>query len=83
MAAGSPEPRWWLVELPPPIAEPGREGDVVDIDPIRLGQHVLTPLLGIVEPRPDPRLSYRPGSADAEAVAALRLRHDQVEFWMR
>lgn len=80
LAAGGPEPRWWLVELPPPTTA---DGDGVDIEPTRLGQHVLAPLLGIEEPTTDPRLSYRPGPADAEAAAALRLEPGQIEFWMR
>jgi uncharacterized protein (DUF1015 family) len=80
VAVGGPAPRWSLVQLPAP--EPV-DGHVLDIDPIRLGQHVLAPLLGIEEPQPDPRLTYRPGPADAATAAALRLRPDQLEFWMR
>jgi uncharacterized protein (DUF1015 family) len=80
VAAGGSELRWWLVELPPP--EPV-DGHVIDIEPVRLATHVLAPLLGIVEPTTDPRLSYRPGPAEAGAAAAPRVGSGQVEFWMR
>lgn len=80
VAVGGAAVRWWLVELPPPA--PNR-GPVLDIEPVRLARHVLAPLLGIEEPTPDRRLSYRPGPADAAAASALRLGPGQVEFWMR
>jgi uncharacterized protein (DUF1015 family) len=80
VAVGGSSVHWWLVELPPPA--PIR-GPVLDIEPVRLAQHVLAPLLGIEEPTPDRRLSYRPGPADAAAAASLRLGPGQIEFWMR
>jgi hypothetical protein len=74
--------RWSLVELPPPNRVLV-DDEPLDIEPVRLGHHVLTPLLGIEEPTPDPRLHYRPGRADAESAAALCPAADEVMFWMR
>ncbi len=76
LAVGGETTRWYLIDLPPP----GRE---LDIDPVRLAQHVLDPVLGIDESTGDPRLVHQPGPSDAEAAAALELEPDQVAFWMR
>lgn len=81
LAVGGDETSWYLVELPPPVAEVG--GAILDIDPVRLRQHVLQPLFGIDESGADPRLVHRPGPDDADAVERLRLKPGQVAFWMR
>ncbi len=77
LAVGGSETRWYLVEIPPP---PGWE---LDIDPVRLAQHVLHPLFGIDESVGDHRLVHQPGPADLEAVGDLRLGPDQAAFLMR
>ena len=81
MAVGGPSVRWWLVELPPPAP---LDWSVVDIDPIRLGQHVLAPLLGIQEPTPRPPvvLPTRPGRRPRPRRSS-GLADGQIEFWMR
>ena len=81
LAIGGTETSWYLIELPPPLAEIG--GGRLDIDPVRLRQHVLQPLFGIDESGADPRLLHRPGPDDGEAVALLRLGPGQAAFWMR
>lgn len=81
LAVGGAETSWYLLELPPPL--PGTDGSRLDIDPVRLRQHVLQPLFGIDESGADPRLVHRPGPDDAEAVSVLRLGPGQVAFWMR
>ncbi|MEM7341711.1 MAG: DUF1015 family protein [Actinomycetota bacterium] len=77
MAVGGEQLRWYLVELPPPPP-----GDL-DIDPVRLGRHVLEPILGIDEASADGSVIHQPGPGHADAVAALRLESDEVAFWMR
>lgn len=81
LAVGGDDTSWYLVELPPPVAEIG--GVTLDIDPVRLRQHILQPLFGIDESGADPRLVHRPGPDDAKAVARLRLKQGQAAFWMR
>lgn len=81
LAIGGTETTWHLVELPPPL--PGPNGNRLDIDPVRLRQHVLQPLFGIDESGADPRLVHRPGPGHAEAVSTLRLGPGQAAFWMR
>ncbi|MEL6982810.1 MAG: DUF1015 family protein, partial [Actinomycetota bacterium] len=81
VAIGGDQTTWYLVELPPPLAED--DGATLDIDPVRLRQHVLQPLFGIDESGADPRLVHRPGPDDADAVGRLRLKPGQVAFWMR
>jgi len=68
-------PRWLLVGLP--------AGDRGDIDPVRLSHHVLRPILGIDESGADPRLSYRPGPDDRDAVESLRVEPGEALFLMR
>ncbi|MEM9561116.1 MAG: DUF1015 family protein [Actinomycetota bacterium] len=77
LAVGGSETHWHLVELPPP---PGWE---LDIDPVRLAQHVLHPLFGIDESVGDPRLVHQPGPGDLDAVTGLQLGPGQVAFLMR
>lgn len=81
LAVGGSETTWHLVALPPPRLEAG--GERLDIDPVRLRQHVLEPLFGIDESGADPRLMHRPGPGDTDAIASLRLGPGQVAFWMR
>ncbi len=81
LAVGGDETSWYLVELPPAL--PDASGSRLDIDPVRLRQHVLQPLFGIDESGADPRLVHRPGPDDAEAISVLRLGPGQAAFWMR
>lgn len=72
--------RWTLFETPFASDAP----DALDnIDPVRLARNVLRPLLDIDETASDPRLSYRPGHDDVEAISGLRVRPDESLFLMR
>lgn len=77
IAVGGPTTRWYLLDLPPA----GSDGP--DIDPTRLTQHVLGPLLHIDDSAADPRLVYQPGPGDLAAMSSLEPEPDQVVFWMR
>ena len=77
LAVGGDPVRWFLVELPPPPM------GALDIDPVRLGRHVLEPLLDLDETAADGRVLHHPGASGADAVAEFRLARGQVGFWMR
>ncbi len=71
---------WALFRLPPPAAIL----NVVErLDPSRLAENVLDPLLQIDESNPKGRLRYLPGLGDAEALAELKVDNDEVVFAMR
>ncbi len=71
---------WLLLDVPFDLHA---RSDLDNIDPVRLGNQVLGPLLGIDEATSDPRLSYRPGLADAETIADIELEPDEAVFLMR
>ncbi len=73
-------PRWLLVDVP---FDPDDRSGLKNIDPVRLSRQVLRPLLGLDEAEADPRLAYRPGSADAAAVDGIRVGDDEAVFLMR
>ena len=73
-------PRWLLLDVPM------NSDDTIglsNIDPVRLSNHVLRPLLGIDESGSDKRLSYRPGTAEHNEIAAIRPRQGEALFLMR
>lgn len=78
-SAGS-GPRWLLFEV-----ALNREDPLVleNIDPIRLSQHVIGPVLGTDESGADHRLSYRPGVVTLDGLAGLSLQPGEVFFLMR
>ncbi|MEM7271551.1 MAG: DUF1015 domain-containing protein [Actinomycetota bacterium] len=71
---------WLLVDIP--FDDPAPRA-LANIDPIRLATHLLGPTLDLVEGDDDPRLEYRPGEADVDAVRDLAVRADQALFLMR
>jgi uncharacterized protein (DUF1015 family) len=72
--------RWTLFDAP--LTSQAVDG-LDNIDPVRLARQVLRPLLDIDETGSDPRLGYRPGRDDADAVASLRVRDGEAAFLMR
>ncbi|MGI9597688.1 MAG: DUF1015 family protein [Acidimicrobiales bacterium] len=72
--------RWLLVDVPFDIHA---RSDLNNIDPVRLGNQILGPVLDIDEATSDPRLSYRPGWADAESISAIAVGPDESVFLMR
>lgn len=71
---------WTLLDVPLDVHA---SSDLDNIDPIRLTRQVLGPMLGIDEGTSDPRLSYRPGLADADSIAEITLNPDETIFLMR
>lgn len=69
--------RWWELRAPVPAGD----DPLAALDVSVLQERVLGPLLGIAEPRRDPRLSYVAGAAGPEAVErAVRKAGDAVAF---
>ncbi|MEM7324891.1 MAG: DUF1015 domain-containing protein, partial [Actinomycetota bacterium] len=62
--------RWLLFDIP--FDEPDTSA-LENIDPIRLGTHVVGPVLNTDESGADSRLSYRPGHADLQTLGELTL----------
>lgn len=71
---------WLLLDVPFDLHA---RSDLDNIDPVRLARLVLGPILGIDEANSDPRLSYRPGLADAESIADIELGSNEMVFLMR
>lgn len=59
--------RWYRVVLPEPPPGPG----VDRLDVALLQQHVLGPLLGVDDPRTDPRLEFVPGTLGAAELERM------------
>lgn len=72
--------RWILFDIPFDSASPDA---LENIDPIRLGTHVISSILETDESGSDTRLSYRPGQADLETLGQLTLKPGEVLFLMR
>lgn len=69
--------RWWRLGAPEPVGE----GPVASLDVAVLQERLLGPVLGIGDPRRDPRLTYVAGTVGAEEVAgAARDAGDAVAF---
>jgi uncharacterized protein (DUF1015 family) len=67
--------RWWRVRL----ADRSVDTAVERTDVARLQEQVLAPVLGITDPRSDPRLGYVPSSADPGPLVAA-VGRDGVGF---
>ena len=72
--------RWILFDVPFDSTNPDA---LENIDPIRLGTHVIGSILETDESGADTRLSYRPGHADLETLGQLTLNQGEVLFLMR
>ncbi len=69
--------RWWALRAPAAVGD----DPVAALDVSVLQDRVLGPLLGVGDPRRDPRLSYVAGTAGAEAVErTAREAGDDVAF---
>jgi uncharacterized protein (DUF1015 family) len=69
---------WWRLAAP---VDAGETDPLSALEVSVLQRHVLGPVLGVHEPRIDPRLSYVAG--DATAVAAHCARHDAIGLMVR
>ncbi|MDH3681775.1 MAG: DUF1015 domain-containing protein, partial [Acidimicrobiia bacterium] len=63
--------RWWLVGLALAGEATTTVGPLDRLDPVRLQQHVLAPLLDIEPSSASDVLDYRPGLGDRDDVAAI------------
>ena len=57
--------------------------DRSNIDPVRLSERVLEPLLGIDEASSDKRLTYVPGTGDLDELATIQPDRGEAVFVMR
>ena len=73
-------PDWLLIDIP--FDDPSPMA-LANIDPIRLANHVLRPILGLDGRGDDHRFGYRPGDADLDAIAGVMVAPNQALFLMR
>jgi uncharacterized protein (DUF1015 family) len=72
---------WYLIDLP--LVPGNLPSTVIDnLDPVRLREHVLHPVLNIDESRSNGRLTHRPGSDDPAVIEEM-LEPGQMMFVMR
>lgn len=69
---------WYRLTVRPQVVPVGEPAQALDV--VILQEQVLSPLLGIADPRSDPRLEYIPGSVDMSALEVSCERGWQVAF---
>ncbi len=61
--------KWYCLDIKPEVIQGRKPHEALDV--ALLQEHVLKPVLGITDPRTDPRISFIGGPASAQKVQAL------------
>ena len=77
---GDDPTQWLLIDVP---LDPTDTVGLSNIDPVRLSERVLEPLLGIEEASSDKRLTYVPGTGDIDELATIQPDRGEAVFVMR